>query len=125
MGLFNKTVEKEVITNFEAKYNDVKENILNVVNNKLSENLFTIFRVHLIIDEPEVLCNFLDIENSNIVSPYDLTSNSRISINSLSGLFIKSFEPYLTDLGLKVINSKIEYNAYSEHDCNIYFKIIK
>lgn len=125
MGLFNKTVEKEVIANFEAKYSDVKENIINVVNNKLSENSFTIFRVHLIIDEPEVLCNFLDIENINIVSPYDLTSNSRISINSLSSLFIKSFEPFLTDLGLKVINSKIEYNAYSESDCKIYFKIIK
>lgn len=125
MGLFNKTVEKEVITNFEAKYNDLKENILNVVKNKLSENSFTIFRVHLIIDEPEVLCNFLDIENINIVSPYDLTSNSRISINSLSSLFIKSFEPFLTDLGLKVINSKIEYNTYSESDCKIYFKIIK
>ena len=125
MGLFNKTIEKEVIANFEAKYDDLKEDILNVVKNKLSENSFMIFRVHLIIDETEVLCNFLDNENIDIVSPYDLTSNSRISINSLSGLFVKSFEPFLTDLGLKVINSKTEYNAYSESDCKIYFKIIK
>ena len=90
MGLFNKTIEKEVIANFEAKYDDLKEDILNVVKNKLSENSFMIFRVQLIIDETEVLCNFLDNENIDIVSPYDLTSNSRISINSLSGLFVKS-----------------------------------
>ena len=125
MGLFNKTIEKEVITNFEAKYDDLKEDILNVVKNKLSENSFMIFRVHLIIDETEVLCNFLDSENIDIVSPYDLTSNSRISINSLSGLFIKSFEPFLTDLGLKVINNKTEYNEFSESSCKIYFKIVK
>lgn len=125
MGLFNKTVEKEVIANFEAKYDDLKEDILNIVKNKLSENSFMIFRVHLIIDETEVLCNFLDNENIDIVSPYDLTSNSRISINSLSGLFIKSFEPFLTDLGLKVINSKTEYNEFSESSCKIYFKIVK
>ena len=25
MGLFNKTIEKEVIANFEAKYDDLKE----------------------------------------------------------------------------------------------------
>ena len=125
MGLFNKTIEKEVIANFEAKYDDLKEDILNVVKNKLSENSFMIFRVHLIIDETEVLCNFLDNENIDIVSPYDLTSNSRISINSLSGLFIKSFEPFLTDLGLKVINNKTEYNEFSESSCKIYFKIVK
>lgn len=125
MGLFNKTIEKEVIANFEAKYDDLKEDILNVVKNKLSENSFMIFRVHLIIDETEVLCNFLDNENIDIVSPYDLTSNSRISINSLSGLFVKSFEPFLTDLGLKVINSKTEYNEFSESSCKIYFKIVK
>lgn len=125
MGLFNKTIEKEVIANFEAKYDDLKEDILNVVKNKLSENSFMIFRVHLIIDETEVLCNFLDNENIDIVSPYDLTSNSRISINSLSGLFVKSFEPFLTDLGLKVINNKTEYNEFSESSCKIYFKIVK
>lgn len=125
MGLFNKTIEKEVIANFEAKYNDLKEDILNIVKNKLSENSFMIFRVHLIIDETEVLCNFLDNENIDIVSPYDLTSNSRISINSLSNLFIKSFEPFLTDLGLKVVNSKTEYNEFSESSCKIYFKIVK
>ena len=125
MGLFNKTIEKEVIANFEAKYDDLKEDILNVVKNKLSENSFMIFRVQLIIDETEVLCNFLDNENIDIVSPYDLTSNSRISINSLSGLFIKSFEPFLTDLGLKVINNKTEYNEFSESSCKIYFKIVK
>ena len=125
MGLFNKTIEKEVIANFEAKYDDLKEDILNVVKNKLSENSFMIFRVQLIIDETEVLCNFLDNENIDIVSPYDLTSNSRISINSLSNLFIKSFEPFLTDLGLKVINSKTEYNEFSESSCKIYFKIVK
>lgn len=125
MGLFNKTIEKEVIVNFEAKYDDLKEDILNVVKNKLSENSFMIFRVQLIIDETEVLCNFLDNENIDIVSPYDLTSNSRISINSLSGLFVKSFEPFLTDLGLKVINSKTEYNEFSESSCKIYFKIVK
>lgn len=125
MGLFNKTVEKEVIANFEAKYDDLKENILNIIKNKLSENSFMIFRVHLIIDETEILCNFLDNENMNIVSPYDLTSNSRISINSLSSLFIKSFEPFLTDLGLNVINNKTEYNEFSESSCKIYFKIIK
>lgn len=125
MGLFNKTIEKEVIANFEAKYDDLKEDILNVVKNKLSENSFMIFRVQLIIDETEVLCNFLDNENIDIVSPYDLTSNSRISINSLSGLFVKSFEPFLTDLGLKVINSKTEYNEFSESSCKIYFKIVK
>ena len=125
MGLFNKTIEKEVIANFEAKYDDSKEDILNVVKNKLSENSFMIFRVHLIIDETEVLCNFLDNENIDIVSPYDLTSNSRISINSLSGLFVKSFEPFLTDLGLKVINNKTEYNEFSESSCKIYFKIVK
>jgi len=125
MGLFNKTIEKEVIANFEAKYDDLKEDILNVVKNKLSENSFMIFRVQLIIDETEVLCNFLDNENIDIVSPYDLTSNSRISINSLSGLFVKSFEPFLTDLGLKVINNKTEYNEFSESSCKIYFKIVK
>ena len=125
MGLFNKTIEKEVIANFEAKYDDLKEDILNVVKNKLSENSFMIFRVHLIIDETEVLCNFLDNENIDIVSPYDLTSNSRISINSLSGLFVKSFELFLTDLGLKVINNKTEYNEFSESSCKIYFKIVK
>lgn len=125
MGLFNKTIEKEVIANFEAKYDDLKEDILNVVKNKLSENSFMIFRVQLIIDETEVLCNFLDNENIDIVSPYDLTSNSRISINSLSGLFVKSFELFLTDLGLKVINSKTEYNEFSESSCKIYFKIVK
>lgn len=125
MGLFNKTIEKEVIANFEAKYDDLKEDILNIVKNKLSENSFMIFRVNLIIDETEVLCNFLDNENIDIVSPYDLTSNSRISINSLSSLFIKSFEPFLTDLGLKVVNSKTEYNEFSESSCKIYFKIIK
>ena len=125
MGLFNKTIEKEVIANFEAKYDDLKEDILNVVKNKLSENSFMIFRVQLIIDETEVLCNFLDSENIDIVSPYDLTSNSRISINSLSGLFVKSFEPFLTDLGLKVINNKTEYNEFSESSCKIYFKIVK
>ena len=125
MGLFNKTIEKEVIANFEAKYDDLKEDILNVVKNKLSENSFMIFRVQLIIDETEVLCNFLDNENIDIVSPYDLTSNSRISINSLSGLFVKSFELFLTDLGLKVINNKTEYNEFSESSCKIYFKIVK